>query len=138
MTSETTAPSRAWRTLTADGKSRGYDTRANTKAAARRVVKRTGKWCGIEHWSPEHPQDEENQGWALVETVGPEGTQRATCAPTAESLDRIVRHLRREPVAFGVLVERTGLDVDTLRAGLVQLQETGRAGIHYGFGWHLT
>ncbi|ABS06139.1 hypothetical protein [Kineococcus radiotolerans] len=137
----TAAPSRVWRTLTADGESRGYDTRANTKAAARRVVKRTGRSCGIEQWSPQHSQDEVNEGWALVEVVEPEGA-RGTFEPPAaplpaDTLDRIVGCLHRDPIAFGVLVERTGIDVDTLRAGLLQLQKQGRADIDYGFGWRL-
>ena len=132
------APHRSWRTLAADGASRGYDSRANAKAAARRVVRRIGKWCGIEHWSPQHPQDEMNMGWALVETVEPNGARCTTPGPLpADTLDAVAARLHREPIPFGVLVDRSGLDADTLRAALIQLEGQGRAGIKYGLGWHL-
>jgi hypothetical protein len=60
-----------WRTLGAGGLVKTFATEEATRSHAAGVVKRTKKWCGIEHWSKDHPQDELNRGWALVDVVKP-------------------------------------------------------------------
>ncbi|HEU5032741.1 MAG TPA: hypothetical protein VFV01_48015 [Spirillospora sp.] len=60
-----------WRTLPPDGACVTYHDPDACRAAAQLVADATGAWVGVEEWSAEHPQDELNSGWALIEQVRP-------------------------------------------------------------------
>lgn len=50
-----------------------YRSEAACLRGAKKWANTDGEHVLVEHWSREHPQDELNQGWALVNTVAPDG-----------------------------------------------------------------